>query len=158
MECIIVHSQYIWIINSTRAVHSCQTMFSTTTGLFSGVGDIFTLLHRLMFAGPTDTWINATTVTTFTTVYNTTQSSRALGWDTNSYKVKPTDSRLCGGLSSSTFTHTGYTGTQVCCDPVRKIITILLTNRCYKNDSTRSKQLILLTRRLFNDAVVHVLH
>jgi hypothetical protein len=127
-------------------------------GLFSGVGDIFTLLHRLMFAGSTDTWINATTVTTFTTVYNTTQSSRALGWDTNSYKVKPTDSRLCGGLSSSTFTHTGYTGTQVCCDPVRKIITILLTNRCYKNDSTRSKQLILLTRRLFNDAVVHVLH
>lgn len=51
-----------------------------------------------------------------------------------------------------------YTGTQVCCDPVRKVITILLTNRCYVNDSNRTKELILLTRRLYNDAVVHVLH
>ena len=50
-----------------------------------------------------------------------------------------------------------YTGTQVCCDPERKIITILLTNRCYKDDSSRSKDLILLTRRLFNDAVAQVL-
>lgn len=50
-----------------------------------------------------------------------------------------------------------YTGTQVCNDPERKVITILLTNRCYKNDSQRSKELILLNRRLFNDAVVQVI-
>ena len=51
-----------------------------------------------------------------------------------------------------------YTGTQVCCDPVGKVITILLTNRCYKTDSIHTKELIALTRRLFNDAVVQVLH
>ena len=50
-----------------------------------------------------------------------------------------------------------YTGTQVCNDPERKVVTILLTNRCYKNDSQRSKELILLNRRLFNDAVVQVI-
>lgn len=91
-------------------------------------------------------------------VYNLTQSSRALGWDTNNYLM---DSyRGCGNLSSNAFYHTGYfssqsepfhclsiifnslnefknlfwlmfryTGTEVCCDPNRKIFTILLTNR-----------------------------
>ncbi|CAI7995576.1 Putative D-alanyl-D-alanine carboxypeptidase [Geodia barretti] len=127
-------------------------------GLFSRASDIHTLLHHLMFASSTDLWINSTTVHTFTTVYNTSQSSRALGWDTNNYHVKSTDERLCGALSSETFTHTGYTGTQVCCDPVGKVITILLTNRCYKTDSIHTKELIALTRRLFNDAVVQVLH
>ena len=43
-------------------------MFPPTTGLFSDIGDIYTLLHRLMFASNTDSWINTTTVHTFTTV------------------------------------------------------------------------------------------
>ena len=33
-------------------------------------------------------FLNATTVKLFTTVYNTTQSSRALGWSTNSPLVR----------------------------------------------------------------------
>jgi hypothetical protein len=47
------------------------------------------------------------------------QSSRALGWETNDYE---NDGYLgCGNLSSTTYYHTGYTGTQVCNDPeVRK--------------------------------------
>lgn len=61
-----------------------------------------------MFASPTDEWINSTTVAYFTKVsilyvmlgncnpglerillqvYNTSQSSRALGWNTNNYKA-----------------------------------------------------------------------
>ena len=32
-------------------------------------------------------YLNATTVKKFTTAYNLTQSSRALGWDTNNYKA-----------------------------------------------------------------------
>lgn len=59
-------------------------------------------------------------------------------------------------MCTRTYTHS-YTGTQVCNDPERKVITILLTNRCYKDDSQRSKELILLNRRLFNDAVVQVI-
>ena len=39
--------------------------------------------------------------------------------------------RSCGNLSSTTYLHLGYTGTQVCSDPDRQIFTILLTNRVY---------------------------
>ena len=49
-----------------------------------------------------------------------------------------------------------YTGTQVCNDPERKVITILLTNRCYKNDTKESKLKIAETRRMFNSAVKNV--
>ena len=37
-------------------------------GLFSTSEDIFSLMHRLMFASPTDKWINSTTVAYFTKV------------------------------------------------------------------------------------------
>lgn len=40
--------------------------------------------------------------------YNLTQSSRALGWDTNDYTMNTY--RGCGNFSALTFTHTGYTG------------------------------------------------
>ncbi|KAL5477256.1 hypothetical protein EMCRGX_G024025 [Ephydatia muelleri] len=110
-------------------------------GLFSTVGDVQTLLYSLMFATSDDGFINSTTVKTFTTVYNATQSSRALGWDTQTF---------CGNLSATTYTHTGYTGTQVCNDPERNIITILLTNRCYPNDPDT---LITQARIDFNNAV-----
>lgn len=43
-----------------------------------------------------------------------------------------------------------YTGTQVCNDPERNIITILLTNRCYPNDPDT---LITQARIDFNNAV-----
>jgi len=45
------------------------------------------LMQKLMFAPETSSFINATTVKLFTTCYNVTQSSRALGWDTNNYKM-----------------------------------------------------------------------
>lgn len=80
-------------------------------GLFSTARELFTLLHTLLFASSTDPFVNATTVTKFTTVYNVTQSSRALGWDTNNYAIS--DYLGCGNLSSTSWTHTGYTGTEV---------------------------------------------
>ena len=52
-----------------------QVSISCSLGLFTTVGDIFTLLHRLMFAGPSDPWINSTTVHTFTTVSLISESS-----------------------------------------------------------------------------------
>lgn len=74
-------------------------------GLFAPLGDVLALGQRLMLATPQDGFINSTTVKLFTTMYNQTQSSRALGWDTNDYKMN--DYRGCGNLSSTTFTHTG---------------------------------------------------
>lgn len=52
-------------------------------GLFSTAHDLYLLAHRILFATPDDTFLNATTAKFFTTEYNHTQSSRALGWNTN---------------------------------------------------------------------------
>ena len=51
----------------------------------------------------------------WTKAHNVSQSSRALGWDTNNHAANTY--RGCGNLSSATFTHTGYTGTELCNDP-----------------------------------------
>lgn len=53
-------------------------------------------------------------------------SSRALAWDT----MRPTSS--CGPrLSSSAIGHTGFTGTSLWIDPVRRLYVVLLTNRVH---------------------------
>ena len=49
-----------------------------------------------------------------------------------------------------------YTGTLVCADPVSGIVTVLLTNRVYPDDS--NLQGIHTIRQLFNNAVLKVLH
>jgi CubicO group peptidase (beta-lactamase class C family) len=52
-------------------------------GLFSQAPDLYILMSRIMFATQYDDFLNSTTVDLFTTEYNHTQSSRALGWNTN---------------------------------------------------------------------------
>lgn len=52
-------------------------------GLFSNVQDLSVFMHRLMFAKENDAFLNRTTVQYFIKEYNHTQSSRALGWNTN---------------------------------------------------------------------------
>eukprot|EP01050_Picozoa_sp_SAG11_P007267 SAG11_NODE_599_length_8269_cov_3.455080_2_plen_88_part_00 len=79
------------------------------------------------------------------------QSSRALGWDTNDYSANAY--RGCGNLSATTYTHTGYTGTQVCTDPDRQLITVLLTNRVYPHADLRSIHAIHYARQRFNNLV-----
>ena len=83
----------------------------------------------------------------FTRVQNATQSSRALGWNTN---APNNDYNGCSSLSAATFTHTGYTGTQICMDPVRQIFTILLTNRVYPVTSNSGG--VHAARQAFNRA------
>ena len=80
-------------------------------------------MHRILFATANDTFLNATTVSFFTREYNHSQSSRALGWNTNDptvygmsralkqSKVTSPDygwNQTCGELSPTTFTHIGY--------------------------------------------------
>ena len=97
--------------------------------------------------------LNKTTIRLFTTIANRTQSSRALGWDTNDYVMNTY--RGCGNLSQTTFTHTGYTGTQLCADPEHKLMTILLTNRVYPRADSESLEKIHHARQLFNNAVLN---
>ena len=90
----------------------------------------------------------------FTTIVNKTQSSRALGWDTNDYVAN--SYRGCGNLSALTFTHTGYTGTQVCNDVERGLTTILLTNRVYPRANEESLHTIHVARQEFNNLVKEI--
>jgi serine-type D-Ala-D-Ala carboxypeptidase len=123
-------------------------------GFFSTGMDVFHLLQKIMFATPDNNWVNSTTMNLFTTIYNVTQSSRALGWDTNNYLMNTY--RGCGNFSQNTFTHTGYTGTQVCNDKDRQLIAVLLTNRVYPVANNASENAIHEARILFSNAILDV--
>jgi CubicO group peptidase (beta-lactamase class C family) len=132
-------------------------------GLFATVAQLHSVVSQLLFAttgsavkAPSPLGINATTVALFTAVHNASFSSRALGWDT---QAGGSSLGLCGNLSGATFTHTGYTGTQVCADPATRggVLTILLTNRVYPKADDRSEEAIHHARIDFNNAVLHAL-
>jgi CubicO group peptidase (beta-lactamase class C family) len=76
-------------------------------------------------------------------------SSRALGWDT------PTGTNSAGTLlSSSSFGHTGFTGTSLWVDPSRQLVLVLLTNRVHP---TRENNRTGPLRRAVADRVIGVL-
>eukprot|EP01101_Sappina_pedata_P013658 TRINITY_DN9913_c0_g1_i1.p1 TRINITY_DN9913_c0_g1~~TRINITY_DN9913_c0_g1_i1.p1 ORF type:complete len:451 (-),score=132.88 TRINITY_DN9913_c0_g1_i1:186-1538(-) len=104
-------------------------------GIFANAIEIHTLINRILFAGPSDSFMNSSTVAFFTKEYNHTQSSRAIGWNTNDYTANDRGwNQSCGSLSQRTFMHIGYTGTMICADPDRGLIVIMLTNRVYPDD------------------------
>merc|ERR1712137_62323 len=127
-------------------------------GIFSTAADMFTLGHRVMFASkynPVDGFLNETTATYFTTEYNNTQSCRALGWSTNDPTTVDEGWNLaCGNLSAKTWTHIGYTGTQICGAPTRELVTIFLTNRVYPIADNNQMHTY---RQNFNNAVLQAL-
>ena len=94
-------------------------------GVFSTVDDALKFMRVWMGAEDPE-YLNRTTIQLFTTVANLTQSSRALGWDTNE-----NPKRWCGSMSNRTFFHIGYTGTQFCGDPENGLISVLLANGRY---------------------------
>jgi CubicO group peptidase (beta-lactamase class C family) len=74
------------------------------------------------------------------------ESSRALGWDT------PSGRSTAGTLMSSTsFGHTGFTGTSLWLDPDRQLAIVLLTNRVHPS---RENSRIGPVRRGVADLVV----
>ncbi|KAF2078278.1 hypothetical protein CYY_000468 [Polysphondylium violaceum] len=120
-------------------------------GVFSNSLDMWTFMYNIMFAQPDSSYLNSTTVKYFTTEYNHTQSSRALGWNTNDPTVFDQGWGLaCGTLSPTTWMHLGYTGTMLCGDPERELIVILLTNRVYPDPSNEK---ILSVRKPFSTLV-----
>lgn len=79
-------------------------------GLFATASDLLKLEEALLRPQQGGGgFLSAAVVGTFTRVANTSQSSRALGWNTNDYQLNTY--RGCGDLSAATFTHTGFTGT-----------------------------------------------
>ena len=136
-------------------------------GLFATASQLFSLAHQLLTAPgrggslaavaspPPPLGVNATTVARFTAVHNASMSSRALGWDT---QAGAHSLGLCGDMSARTFTHTGYTGTQICVDVDAGLVTVLLTNRVFPRADERSAKAIHQARILFNNAVLRAVH
>lgn len=124
-------------------------------GLFSTVDDSYRLMREVMFGQESGRFLNATTVRLFTTEYNHTQSSRALGWNTNDPTVFDEGwGLMCGTMGPRTFMHIGYTGTQVCGDPDRGLLTVFHTNRVYPNATNFRIEKV---RKAFHTAVVTAL-
>ncbi|HJS73668.1 MAG TPA: serine hydrolase, partial [Vicinamibacteria bacterium] len=94
--------------------------------------------------------LNANTIALFTRRANLVPgSSRALGWDT------PSEPSSAGKLfSSSSYGHTGFTGTSLWIDPERELFAILLTNRVH---TTRENPKIGELRPAFHDAVIEAI-
>jgi CubicO group peptidase (beta-lactamase class C family) len=120
-------------------------------GLFSTAQDISNLLILLLNDGAFDgnQIIKSATVKLFTTRYSD-KSTRALGWDT-----KSGEGSSAGELFDTTsFGHTGFTGTSVWVDPTREIFVVLLTNRVYP---TRENKKLYKVRPALHNAVINTL-
>jgi CubicO group peptidase (beta-lactamase class C family) len=123
-------------------------------GLFSRVPDLIPFMQRYMHPASyhDHKFLNETTVKLFIKEYNHSQSSRALGWNTNDPTVFDYGwDLLCGNMSAKTYTHVGFTGTQLCGDPERNLTTIFLTNRVYPSAKNFKIEDV---RRAFNKQVV----
>ena len=127
-------------------------------GIFSTLDDTYNFMIRQMYppSQPDLFALNSTTLNLFHKEYNHSQSSRALGWNTNDPTVFDYGWSLdCGNLlSPQTYMHLGYTGTLMCGDPVNEIITIFHTNRVYPNASNEKIQPV---RRAFGNTVKTVI-
>ncbi len=77
-------------------------------------------------------------------------SSRALGWDTRSAEKSSSGQYM----SMRAFGHTGFTGTSIWIDPVKKVFVILLSNRVHP---TRDNRRIIGFRPRLHDAVMQAL-
>lgn len=98
---------------------------SAHAGLFSTAHDLERLARAYLNGGEIDgqRLALASTVRQFTTVQDSTFSSRALGWDT------PPGAGSGHFLRHPAFGHTGFTGTSLWIDPEHDLYVILLTNR-----------------------------
>ena len=99
---------------------------SAHAGLFSTARDLERLAGAYLNGGAfgSGRLAKAETIRQFTTVNDSTFSSRALGWDT------PSENSSAGHfLARPAFGHTGFTGTSIWIAPQHDLYIILLTNR-----------------------------
>ena len=121
-------------------------------GLFSTTSDLARMMQMLLNGGTYGgrRYLNEETVRMFTH-RQADRSTRALGWDTKSLNGYSSAGNL---FSSSSFGHTGFTGTSIWADPERNLFVIFLTNRVYP---TRENAKISRVRPAIHDAVIEAL-
>jgi serine-type D-Ala-D-Ala carboxypeptidase len=121
-------------------------------GLFSSAHDLEHLALAYLNGG---VWhggrlAKASTIKMFTTVADSTFSSRALGWDT------PSNNSSAGHfIQRPAFGHTGFTGTSFWVAPQHDLYVIVLTNRV---NPTREHSRIGPVRVAVADAVMRALY
>jgi CubicO group peptidase (beta-lactamase class C family) len=124
---------------------------SAHAGLFSTAHDLDRLARVYLNGGTLDgvRLARPATIRQFTTVWDSTFSSRALGWDTPS-------ANSSGGhfLARPAFGHTGFTGTSLWIDPQHDLYVMLLTNRV---NPTREHSRIAPVRVAVADAAMRAL-
>ena len=75
-------------------------------------------------------WLRRNTVAEFLT-HSATSGTRVLGWDTPLPAGGPTESLYGRCATTSTYGHTGWTGTEIWIDPGQDLFAVLLTNRSF---------------------------
>jgi beta-glucosidase-like glycosyl hydrolase/CubicO group peptidase (beta-lactamase class C family) len=124
-------------------------------GLFSTGGDLALFAQMILNGGVYGGHriVKRSTVELFTRPADLAPgSSRALGWDKPS--VPPQGSSSGRYFSSSSFGHTGFTGTSLWIDPSQRLFVVLLTNRVHPS---RDNNQIREVRSAFHDAVMEAL-
>ena len=120
-------------------------------GLFSTAHDLSRLAQAYLNGGELDgaRFAKASTIRQFTTVEDSSFSSRALGWDT------PSDRSSAGHfIRRPAFGHTGFTGTSLWIAPQHDLYVLLLTNRV---NPTRARNGIGRVRVQVADAAMRAL-
>jgi len=117
-------------------------------GLFSTAEDLSKLFQMILDGGSYNgkQFIKLETINLFTKRYSS-QSTRAIGWDTKSV----TKSSAGNKFSKTSYGHTGFTGTSVWIDPIRKLFVVFLTNRVYP--SIENKKIINVRPKLHNAVI-----
>lgn len=120
-------------------------------GLFSTSSDLAIMMQMFLNGGVYGgkRYLKEETIRLFT-ARQPGDSGRAIGWNTRS-KGRSFSGSL---TSTSTFLHTGFTGTSVVCDPEKNVIVLLLTNRVYP---TRNSTKIFEVRPQVHDAVFNAI-
>ncbi len=116
-----VHDETAWTLGGV-AGHA---------GIFSTALDLSRFAQMMAQRGRLDEleFLRPQTIDLFTTVVDTSLSTRALGWDTRNLNDEPSSAGQFFG--SRSYGHTGFTGTSLWIDPDSKAWVILLSNRVY---------------------------
>ncbi|GIL38053.1 serine hydrolase domain-containing protein [Roseiterribacter gracilis] len=97
-------------------------------GLFSTADDLARFVQALLLGSPI---LKPATVERMTRIEaGPNGTRRALGWDS----VSPFDAGMGAAFGPASYGHTGYTGTAIWVDPVRRRYMIVLANRVHPED------------------------
>ncbi|WP_229316758.1 glycoside hydrolase family 3 N-terminal domain-containing protein [Flavobacterium ammoniigenes] len=126
-------------------------------GVFSNAMDVAKIMQLYLQKGNygNQQFFSEKTFDDFNSCYYCSEGNRrGLGFD----KPQLTgDSPTCGCVSSSSFGHTGFTGTMAWADPVTEIVYVFLSNRTYPTNpiNTISKEHIREDiQRIINEAII----